>query len=82
MIERLDQDIRESKDRLQAAWRRLADPSLTPFDRRELRNYMKEAELALSAGLKCIGDRELARREAAKTTTKPRLDFRIIQLTA
>ncbi len=49
MIERLDQEMRDLKDWVQAAWRRLADPSLTPFDRRELRNYMKDAERALRA---------------------------------
>ena len=32
---------------LAAAWRRLGDPALTPFDKRELRNQMKEADLAL-----------------------------------
>ena len=40
------------------AWRRLGDPSLTPFDKRELRNQMKQADaslrrcLALSVELK------------------------------
>jgi hypothetical protein len=32
---------------LAAAWRRLGDPALTPFDRRELRNQMKQADAAL-----------------------------------
>jgi len=81
MIERLDQDICALKDWVQTAWRRLADPSLTPFDRRELRNYMKEAERALRAGLTRISARELARRKAeTATTTRRLLDFRIIRL--
>lgn len=29
------------------AWRRLGDPTLTPFDKRELRNQMKQADVAL-----------------------------------
>lgn len=29
------------------AWRRLGDPSLTLFDKRELRNQMKQADAAL-----------------------------------
>ena len=83
MAKGLDQDTRELKEWLKAAWSRLADPALTPFDRKELRNYMKDAELALSAGLKRIGDRERARRQAERATTaKRRLDFRIIQLDA
>ena len=32
---------------LAAAWRRLGDPALTLFDKRELRNQMKQADLAL-----------------------------------
>ena len=32
---------------LAAAWRRLGDPSLTAFDKRELRNQMKQADIAL-----------------------------------
>jgi hypothetical protein len=29
------------------AWRRIADPLLTPFERREIRNHIKESDLAL-----------------------------------
>jgi hypothetical protein len=36
---------------LAAAWRRLGDPSLTAFDKRELRNQMKQADTALR---KCL----------------------------
>ena len=32
---------------LAGAWRRLGDPALTPFDKRELRNQMKQADHAL-----------------------------------
>ena len=32
---------------LAEAWRRLGDPSLTLFDKRELRNQMKQADAAL-----------------------------------
>jgi len=32
---------------LAGAWRRLGDPALTQFDKRELRNQMKQADLAL-----------------------------------
>jgi hypothetical protein len=37
----LDQDIHALQEWLRAAWRQLADPSLTTFTRRELRNQMK-----------------------------------------
>ena len=36
---------------LAAAWRRLGDPALTEFDKRELRNQMKQADSALR---KCL----------------------------
>jgi hypothetical protein len=61
----LDDDVRALSEWLHGAWRYLSDPPLTSFDRRETRNYMKEAELALRAGLKRIADRERARREAS-----------------
>ena len=58
-----------------------ADPSLTPFDRREFLNCMKEAEVAPSAGLKELLDGEQSRREAERPsgTRLPR-DFRILKL--
>jgi hypothetical protein len=36
---------------LASAWRRLGDPALTAFDKRELRNQMKQADTALR---KCL----------------------------
>jgi hypothetical protein len=40
-----------------------ADPSSTRFERQELRNYMKEADAALRAGLQKIAAREMARKD-------------------
>lgn len=83
MADILDQDISALKEWLRRAWRCLADPSLTPFERRELRNYMKEADVALRSGLKRIAARELSRREAARDIrTGRRPVFRILQLNA
>jgi hypothetical protein len=77
----LDEDVRDLKQRMSSAWRHLADPALTSFDRRETRNYMKEAELALAAGLKRMADRERATRDAeVASNTNKRLDFRIFHL--
>jgi len=80
MASTLDEDVRALKEGIRAAWRRLADPALTSFDRRETRNYMKEAELALSAGLKHIAERARSRREIETANFAKRLDFRIIRL--
>jgi hypothetical protein len=83
VAETLDEDLRALKEWLRRAWRCLADPSLTSFERRELRNYVKEADGALRAGYKRIVERESARREAEKVVPAARrLDFRIIQLDA
>lgn len=80
MVSTLDEDVRALKAGIRSAWRRLADPALTSFDRRETRNYMKEAELALGAGLKRVAERERSRREVGTASSARRLDFRIIQL--
>ena len=81
MVETLDQDVRALKEWVRGAWGQLADPSLTSFDRREMRNYMKDAEIALNAGLKRIAEREKTRREAERAVLGGRrLDFRILKL--
>jgi len=83
MAQTLDEDVLALNGWIRGAWRSLADPSLTSYDRREIRNYMKDAEIALHAGLKQISDRERARREAERVVTSSRrLDFRILMLDA
>jgi hypothetical protein len=77
----LDDDVSALSEWMRTAWRRLADPSLTSFDRRETRNCMNEAEIALRAGLKRMADREEARRDAERVELGGRrLDFRILKL--
>ena len=81
MAATLDDDLRALSEWMRGAWRRLTDPSLTSFDRRETRNWMNEAEIALRAGLKRVADREEARREAERVVLGGRrLDFRILKL--
>jgi hypothetical protein len=46
-----DRDIRALQEWLRAAWRRLGDPTLTAFTRRELRNQMKQCSADLKAHL-------------------------------
>jgi hypothetical protein len=62
---------------LAAAWRRLGDPALTPFDKRELRNQMKQADLALRLAL--ASELKSAQRTKgkadARTFVKPGLRF-------
>jgi hypothetical protein len=47
----LDQDIRALQEWLRTAWQQLADPALTTFMRRELRNQMKQCSADLRAHL-------------------------------
>jgi hypothetical protein len=64
---------------LAAAWRRLGDPSLTAFDKRELRNQMKQADTALRRCLALSTELKSAQKAGAKadvrTFAKPDLRF-------
>jgi hypothetical protein len=57
-----------------------ADPSLTPFDRREFLNRMKEAEVAPSAGLKELLDGAVSTRGGAAVRNSPSSRLRILKL--
>ncbi len=78
VIDHLDQETCDLKDWLQTAWRRLADPSLTAFDRRELRNCMKEAEQTLRSAFARVSAQEIVPQQT--TIAKRRLNFRIVRL--
>ena len=58
-----DRDIRALQEWLRTAWRQLSDHSLTTFDRRELRNQMKQCSADLKA--------HLARLEAQPQPARP-----------
>jgi hypothetical protein len=78
----LDQDVQALKQWLRSAWRYLAEPSITRYERRELRNYMKEANTALRTGLQKVAAREKALRESYDAS-RGRIqvsDFRILRV--
>jgi hypothetical protein len=58
MSDTLDQDVQALKDWLGQAWRYLAQPSLTRFQRQEMRNQMRLADAKLRAGLQKIASRD------------------------
>ena len=75
-------DILENISTLQrwlaAAWRRLGDPALTAFDKRELRNQMKQADTALRRCLALSNELKSAKTQGkadSRTFTKPDLRF-------
>ena len=56
--ELLDSDIQAMQRWLRAAWRQLADPSLTTFSRRELRNQMKQCSADLRERLEMLAEQQ------------------------
>jgi hypothetical protein len=53
----LSRKIRELKDWQTAAWQRIADPMLTTFERREIRNHLRDSEFELRHYLDMMSDR-------------------------
>jgi hypothetical protein len=76
----LNQDVQALKEWLRTAWLLLADPTFAAFERRELRNYMKEANRALRTDLQKLAavERSQKVREDAYSRTRPP-DFRILK---
>jgi hypothetical protein len=69
----LDRNIRELQDWLRKAWQQLADPSLTAFSRRELRNQMKQCSADLRAQLQAAERAPRKPASSARTFAKPEL---------
>jgi hypothetical protein len=55
--ELLSRDIRALKELQRVAWCELAAPSLTMFDRREIRNRIKQSEFELRTFLRMRSER-------------------------
>jgi hypothetical protein len=49
--------IHELKEWQRVAWRRIADPTLTTFERREVRNHIKESDEELRRCLAMVSER-------------------------
>jgi hypothetical protein len=72
-LEILDRNINELKTWLTGAWRHLANPSLTKFERRELRNDMKQCNVELRRCLELVRAARDHRRK--QSSTGARSDF-------
>jgi hypothetical protein len=68
-----DRDIRALQEWLRTAWRQLGDHSLTTFDRRELRNQMKQCSADLKAHLERLEAQTPAARDPNRPFTRPEL---------
>jgi hypothetical protein len=53
----LDCKISDWKEWQRIAWRRIADPTVTRFEQREIRNHMKECDGELRRCLAMMSDR-------------------------
>ena len=83
MADTLDQDLQALKEWLAGAWRYLAQPSLTRYERREVRNMMKQADEALRLGLQKRASREVGKESRETSVASPgQLDFRVLNLEA
>jgi hypothetical protein len=76
----LDQDVQALKEWLAKAWRYLAQPAHTRFDKQEMRQQMKLVEAKLRLGLQKSAARENAARNAKPDLTgidltRPNLRF-------
>jgi hypothetical protein len=75
----LDQEVQALKDWLRSAWHQLAQPSMTRFDRQELRNFMRQAETALQIASRRVTARDNRRRELfnSQKNSKSSPDIRV-----
>jgi hypothetical protein len=53
----LSRKIRELRDWQTIAWRRIANPMITAFERREIRNHLKESDTELRRCLAMMSER-------------------------
>jgi hypothetical protein len=53
----LSRKVEELKEWQRVAWRRIADPSVTEFERREIRNHIKESDELLRYYLVMVSER-------------------------
>jgi hypothetical protein len=73
----LNRKIRDLMDWETIAWRRISDPSVTTFERREIRNHLKVCEEELRHCLAIQSERIRARR-AAEIRDTPVPKFRVL----
>ena len=61
----LSRNIDALKELQRVGWRQLADPALTIFERREIRNEIKQSEAELRSYLEMMSDRSRFRETAS-----------------
>jgi len=76
----LSRRIQELKEWQAVAWRRVADPFLTPFECREIRNHIKESNEDLRRCLKMMSERHRFQPRAAEAAVDSlaQIKFRLL----
>ncbi len=76
----LSRDIDALKALQRDAWQALASPSLTTFDRREIRNRIRHSEIELRENLKMMSERLRFRPRPVEIVgdSLAKLDFRFL----
>jgi hypothetical protein len=77
----LSLNIHTLKERQRVAWRSLADPALTIFERREMRNEIKQSDAELRSYLEMMSDRSRFRErpvEAEVADGFGKFEFRLL----
>ncbi len=81
MADTLDQDVQALKEWLAKAWRYLAQPAHTRFDRQEMRQQMKLVEAKLRIGLHKMAAKGSSVREGnAGHSMTPRPHWRLLKI--
>jgi hypothetical protein len=77
----LTRNIHALKELQRAAWRNLADPALTIFERREIRNEIKQSDAELRSYLEMMSDRSRFRERPVESGAADgfgKLEFRLL----
>lgn len=74
----LDQSVRALKESLKEIWSQFRDPSLTAFERKELRGELREISEELRCCLLMVSERMKLRRPEIETATFQKPEFRIL----
>jgi len=74
----LSRKVIELKEWQRVAWRRVADPLVTDFERREIRNHIKESDEQLRFYLELMSERLQRPRTTDVGDSPAKLQFRLL----
>jgi hypothetical protein len=81
MADMLERDVHALKEWLEQAWRYLAEPALTRFERQEIRNQIKQTDAELRICLqKLAAQNARTKGQGPPVATLPRPEFRILMM--